>query len=223
MFNEVRSALKMLAGHDLDKLIASASIESSRPPDQQLTRSPTVHCQRPPDSSEIIDPNHYTYNTDVAASQHRQKSSRSAEFPESSVIDAAASNLCREFYSRQPKRLIQTAWKMISDQRIEAIESLIASGLNEENVQNPPRVSEISWPYFVPLKRCLQTGIGAVTVRVFAVKASSQKPSWIMHFETQVLRQISIGCSTSHGRHSKKTLLTFMSLGESCQKRMGCR
>lgn len=34
---------------------------------------------------------------------------------------------------------------MISDERIEAIESLIASGLNEENVQNPPRVGEISW------------------------------------------------------------------------------
>ena len=34
---------------------------------------------------------------------------------------------------------------MISDKRIEVIESLIASGLNEENVRNPPRVSEVSW------------------------------------------------------------------------------
>lgn len=35
---------------------------------------------------------------------------------------------------------------MISDKRIEAIESLIASGLNEENIQNPPRASEVYWP-----------------------------------------------------------------------------
>lgn len=35
---------------------------------------------------------------------------------------------------------------MISDKRIEAIDSLIASGLNEENVQSPPRVSEALWP-----------------------------------------------------------------------------
>ena len=34
---------------------------------------------------------------------------------------------------------------MINDERIEAIESLIASSLNEETVQNPPRVSEGSW------------------------------------------------------------------------------
>lgn len=32
---------------------------------------------------------------------------------------------------------------MISDKRIEAIESLIATSLNEENVQNPPRVSKV--------------------------------------------------------------------------------
>ena len=36
MFNEVRSALKMLAGHDLDKLIASVSIISPSPPDPRL-------------------------------------------------------------------------------------------------------------------------------------------------------------------------------------------
>lgn len=35
---------------------------------------------------------------------------------------------------------------MISDKRIEAIESLIASSLNEENAQNLPRVSEVPWP-----------------------------------------------------------------------------
>ena len=37
MFNEVRSALKMLAGHDLDKLVASASIVSLCPPDLRLS------------------------------------------------------------------------------------------------------------------------------------------------------------------------------------------
>jgi hypothetical protein len=36
MFNEVRSALKMLAGHDLDKLIASVNIVSPYPPDPRL-------------------------------------------------------------------------------------------------------------------------------------------------------------------------------------------
>jgi DNA mismatch repair protein MSH4 len=61
---------------------------------------------------------------------------------------------------------------MISDKRIEAIDSLIASSLNEENVQSPPRVREVFTPHFVPLKQCPQTGIGAVTVRVFAVKVS---------------------------------------------------
>lgn len=35
---------------------------------------------------------------------------------------------------------------MISDNRIEAIDSLIASGLNEESVQNPPRVRQVSTP-----------------------------------------------------------------------------
>ena len=38
MFNEVRSALKMLAGHDLDKLIASASIMLLCLPDHSLSR-----------------------------------------------------------------------------------------------------------------------------------------------------------------------------------------
>jgi hypothetical protein len=62
---------------------------------------------------------------------------------------------------------------MISDKRVEAIDSLIASSLNEENIQNPPRVREV-FPLsnFIPLKQCPQTGIGAVTVRVFAVKVS---------------------------------------------------
>jgi hypothetical protein len=32
---------------------------------------------------------------------------------------------------------------MISDKRVEAIDSLIASSLNEENIQNPPRVREV--------------------------------------------------------------------------------
>lgn len=42
---------------------------------------------------------------------------------------------------------------MISDERIGAIESLVASGLNEENVQNPPKVSGATLvPYLVSLK-----------------------------------------------------------------------
>lgn len=62
---------------------------------------------------------------------------------------------------------------MINDNRLEAIENLIASGLNEENVQNPPRVSK---KFGIPrrdLDADLQTGLGAVTVRVFAVKVNS--------------------------------------------------
>lgn len=62
---------------------------------------------------------------------------------------------------------------MISDKRIETIDSLIASSLSEESVKNPPRVRETFTPlYFEALRRCSQTGIGAVTARVFAVKAS---------------------------------------------------
>ena len=35
---------------------------------------------------------------------------------------------------------------MISDKRIEAIDSLIANSLSEENVQSPPRVREVLLP-----------------------------------------------------------------------------
>jgi DNA mismatch repair protein MSH4 len=62
---------------------------------------------------------------------------------------------------------------MISDKRIEAIESLIASSLNEENVQNPPRASKSLRFTLRGFETVLQTGIGAITVRVFAVKVGA--------------------------------------------------
>ena len=60
---------------------------------------------------------------------------------------------------------------MISDNRIGIIDSLIANSLNEENVQSPPRVRGIFLPPLRASEIAPKTGIGAVTVRVFAVKA----------------------------------------------------
>jgi hypothetical protein len=51
---------------------------------------------RPPDPGEIIDPNRYTHNTDVAAPQYRQKSARSAGFPEECIVDIVANHFRRE-------------------------------------------------------------------------------------------------------------------------------
>jgi hypothetical protein len=94
MFNEVRSALKMLAKHDLDKLIASVSITSL--PFRSAAQVPLACRLRPPDPGEIIDPNRYTHNTDVAAPQYRQKSARSAGFPEECIVDVVADHFRRE-------------------------------------------------------------------------------------------------------------------------------
>ena len=43
---------------------------------------------------------------------------------------------------------------MISDKRIEAIDSLIANSLSEENVQSPPRVRKYFFSYLMSLKQC---------------------------------------------------------------------
>lgn len=64
---------------------------------------------------------------------------------------------------------------MISDKRIDVIDSLIANSLNEENVQSPPRVREMLLPPFRPFETASKTGIGAVTVRAFAVKVGASR------------------------------------------------
>ncbi|KAF9781104.1 muts domain V-domain-containing protein [Thelephora terrestris] len=124
MFNEVRSALKMLAKHDLDKLIAS--FIASDPQTQAKSSTPII----------------------TRITQMLQLRNIVRNLPDLQDSLSCASSMLLQIIS-------VTVWKMISDKRIEAIDSLIVSGLNEENVQSPPR-----------------TGIGAVTVRVFAVKAN---------------------------------------------------
>ncbi|KAF9648246.1 hypothetical protein BDM02DRAFT_3096843 [Thelephora ganbajun] len=120
MFNEVRSAFKMLAKHDLDKLIASFIACDPQTPAKSST--PIV----------------------TRITQMLQLRNIVRNLPDLHNSLSGASSM-----------LLQIISAMISDKRVEAIDSLIASSLNEENVQSPPR-----------------TGIGAVTVRVFAVKAN---------------------------------------------------
>jgi len=151
MFNEVRSALKMLTKHDLDKLIASVSYTSPHP-DPRLRFPQFIACdpRAPAKSStpivtritQMLQLRNIVRNLPDLRGSLSGVSSKLLQII--SIVSPALDD--HTVYSRPPGQ-------MISDKRIEAIDSLIASSLNEENVQSTPRVREV----FPPPLRTFET------------------------------------------------------------------